>query len=92
MAFIYLTTNANRSEPESLAGVDYIHVKCKSDGSRTLVITPQLIDAADCEALSPDAAQALLDGWIDEENAGLVPDEQNNLMTQSRIDLGSFIS
>lgn len=91
MSNIYLTTNTNSSEPESLSDVSYVHVKCKSDGSRTIIVTQQPIDAADCESLSPVAAQALLDEWIDTEHAGIVPDEQGNLMTQSRIDLGSFL-
>lgn len=92
MMYIYLTINANCCEPESLAETVYVHVKCKSDGSQTIIVTPQPIDTADCISLSPESAQSMLDDWIDAENAGIVPDAQGNLMTQSRIDLGSYLN
>lgn len=92
MKNIYLTENANRCEPAALAGIAYTHVKCRTDGSQTLIVAPQAIEAADCVPLSRDDAQALLNSWIDEENTGVVPDEQGNLMTQSRIDLGAYLT
>ncbi len=89
---IYLTTNTDNREPEILAESSYIHVKCKSNGTQTVVITDCEVISDCCTEMTQTDAQALLDSWIDEENAAPPPSDGSVAMPQNRIDLGAFLN
>jgi len=89
----YLTNNDARKEPIVLLDEDYIHVKAKCDGSQTVIICHEKIDAPSMTEMSKQEAQSLLDTWIDEEN--VLPyqiDINGNEIIQSYIDLEGFLN
>jgi len=75
MNYFYLTTNTLRREPEAIASVEYCHIKAKTDGSQTVILTEEEINAENVTLLSQEEAQALLDSWIDTENETAPLDE-----------------
>lgn len=89
--FFYLTTNVNRNEPENVRSSVYVHVKAKSDGSQTIIISEDPIMGAGVQNKTQAQAQAILDGWITEENLTPGIDANGNLMIQDRIDLDRYL-
>lgn len=89
--YFYLTTNESRNEPDALWDVSYIHVKAKTDGTQTLIITEEPTDDSSCIEKTQSEAQALLDSWISNENASAPLDSEGNPVLQSNINLGIYL-
>lgn len=91
MDYFYLTTNDKLREPAVLAGISYIHVKSKSDGTQTLVITEQEVNDPACAEKTKSEAQAILDAWIAAENQNPPFDVDNNEIIQRPISLEVYL-
>ena len=93
MSNFYLTSNIANNEPECIKSIDYIHIKAKTDGSQTIILTTELINNESCIVLSKEEAQNLVDQWISEENSNPPIDPINNTeMIQSYIDLDLYVN
>jgi hypothetical protein len=85
--FFYLTTNVNSREPEILLAKPYVHIKCKTDASRTAIVSNIQIEDVGLEVKTKEEMQAILDSWINEENENPDTNSQGNLVLQRSIDL-----
>lgn len=87
--FAYKTSNNNRREPELPANC--VRVKGKADGSETIVLTHQPENIEEAVAISTDAAQQILDDWVNEENSVEVIDiTTGERIYQDFIDLSRY--
>jgi len=89
----YITDNINKCEPSELLNIPHTHIKCRTDGSSTVIMCNDLVDLSDIEGVtevSKAEAQDILDYWIARENdvpeIGLNGEE----VIQSKIDLEVF--
>jgi hypothetical protein len=92
MKKIYLTENEGRNEPSCLQQISFVHVKCKTDCSKTIIVTENEIVAPNIVELTQEEAQTMLDYWIDEEN--LSPElnaESGEPIFQKKIYLGALL-
>jgi hypothetical protein len=87
VSYIYLAMNNNRREPSCLNDVNYKHLKCKSDGSLTLILTENPISDMCVAQKSKEEAEQILRSWIDEENQNPERDPEGNAMIQSYVSL-----
>jgi hypothetical protein len=87
VSYIYLAMNNNRREPSCLNDVNYKHLKCKSDGSFTLILTENPISDMCVAQKSKEEAEQILRSWIDEENQNPERDPEGNAMIQSYVSL-----
>lgn len=92
MNYFYVTDNTGKCEPELLEAVDYIHVKARTDGDSTIIITEQELPEDDgLTLLSQEDAQSLLNEWIDSENEDPPKNVDGVDMLQAYISLESFL-
>jgi hypothetical protein len=85
----YLVQNVDRNEPEELKEFSYVHVKAKADGFQTVILSKEDLPTSELvQEMSKEAAQILLNAWIDEENQPPLPlDVGENEIRQSYINL-----
>ena len=86
----YVTTNNNGREPDTLFGIDYIHIKAKSSGENTAIVSEVNIYDNDIEEMTQEELQSVLDSWIAEENENPYKDIDNNDIVQNNINLNKF--
>lgn len=91
MDYFYLTTNIGRKEPQAIHSVSYLHVKAKSDGSQTIIITEQEIIDQNVVEKTQSEAQAILDQWVAEENSNPEIDVDGNQIIQKQINLSDYL-
>ena len=89
--YFYLTENALNSEPECIKAVDYVHIKAKSDGTQTLILTEEQLTDDSLTLKTQAEAQALLDSWVVDENVDAPLDPEGNPTLQKNIGLGKFL-
>jgi len=92
MAYFYLTQNINRREPDTLASKSYIHIKARADGMQTAIAADELIELDGVEPKTIEELQTILDVWIEAENESAVPDSEDVIHMQRRIDLNLYIA
>lgn len=66
--YYYLTTNTNKNEPTCLRSITYVHVKARTDGDQTVIITIDPIVDDTLQSYTITDAQTLLDSWAQAEN------------------------
>jgi len=91
MVNFYIVTNTNREEPEVVQQSTYIHIKCKTDASQTVICSEETITGADVVSKTQAQAQKILDDWIDEENVAPPLDAEGNQILQRKINLEAFL-
>jgi hypothetical protein len=90
---IYRTINTCRSEPDAVNESNYIHVKAKSDGSETIIISLDDISDPNVIEVSKEEATAILKDWIDAENTPPLPlDIAGNEIVQSYVNLEAYLA
>lgn len=85
--YFYLTTNVNSCEPDILKSIPYVHIKCKTDGSHTAIVSATQIEDVALEEKTKEEMKTILDAWIDTENENPDTDSQGNLVLQRFISL-----
>jgi hypothetical protein len=85
----YLVENVDRNMPEELQGSSYTHIKARADGFQTVILSDEDFPTSESILeMSKEAAQILLNIWIDEENQPPLPqDVEGNEIRQSYINL-----
>ena len=91
MVNFYIVTNTNREEPEVVLQSTYIHIKCKTNGSKTVICSEETITGADVVSKTQAQAQKILDDWIDEENVAPPLDAERTPILQRIIKLEAFL-
>lgn len=92
-AYFYLSQNTNSDEPEALKATEgYVPVKATTDGSQRVCITTAPCHIQSVTALTFDAAQALIDDWIAEENANPPLDQDGQPILQRPISLAAHLN
>lgn len=89
--FFYLTTNVNSCEPRILLSTPHVHIKCKTDGSRTALVSNTRIEDAALEEKTKEEMQTILDAWINEENENPDINSQGNPVLQHFINLDGIV-
>lgn len=91
-ARFYLSYNELKSEPDCVWQHEFIHVKAKSDGSQTIIISAESLEYPEVIELTRECAQDILNAWIDQENESAPVDDSGNLIRQSYINLGVYLA
>jgi hypothetical protein len=88
MIKFYIANNLNRCEPEAVKAIEFIHVKSKTDGSQTALISKNEILDPNVVEKTQEELQTIVDEWIDEENQNPFFDDVNQVyVLQKKINL-----
>lgn len=90
-AKFYLVSNPEKRDPDFISSVDHVHVKTKTDGTHTLIISEENISDQSVEIITQEDAQSLIDSWISDENHNIERDIDGNDIVITNINLEVFL-
>lgn len=67
-AKFYLVSHPNKKHPECVECIDHVNAKCKCNGVESIIITEETINDDSVDEKTQDEAQAIIDGWVADEN------------------------
>ena len=92
MVKFYLLTNINNVEPLAIRDKTFIHVKAKTDGSQTAIISDEDVQGDGIVEMTKEQLHGVLDAWIAEENANPPNDPvTEEPIIQRPISLGLYV-
>lgn len=89
MIYYHILENVNYVLPDFVSDLDFIYVKGKRDRMKTAIITKTIYDYP---GVTREEMQAILDDWINDENADPEIDQvSGEPIIQSYVSLDSFV-